>query len=158
MAGEFDFISTTDKPALVLISNPEWAEFSRNVLAELGYKVHIVDSHEDFLTRFAEVRYQVVLIDESFGGSLANPTLQALQTMPMNQRRNAVILLLGGSFETLNAMQAFQQSVQAVVNYTEMGLLGQLVQKAVSDSDLFLKPYREIADRVAQSRAADMKG
>lgn len=157
MAAEFDFISTTDKPALVLISNPEWAEFSRNVLVELGYKVHIIDGHEDFLTRFAEVHYQVVLIDESFGGSLANPTLQALQTMPMGQRRHAAILLLGGSFETLNAMQAFQQSVHAVVNYTEMGLLGQLVQKIVSDNELFLKPYREVVQRVAQSRAAELK-
>ena len=54
------------------------------------------------------------VIDESFGGSLENPTLQALQNMPMPQRRHAIILLLGGSVETLNAMQAFQHSVQVV--------------------------------------------
>lgn len=150
---EFDFISATDKPALVLINNPEWVNYTKAVLAELGYKIHAVETHEDFLQRFAEVHYQIVLIDESFGGSLDNPTLRTLQQMPMMQRRHAVILLLGGSFETLNAMQAFQQSVHAVVNYAEISLLAQLVQKAVNDNEIFLKSYRETTDRLAQLRA-----
>ena len=152
MASEFDFISASDKPALVLINNPEWVNYTKAVLAELGYKIHAVETHEEFIQRFCEVHYQVVLIDESFGGSLENPTLQTLQEMPMAQRRHAVILLLGGSFETLNAMQAFQQSVHAVINYSEISLLAQLVQKAVNDNDVFLKTYRETADRIARSR------
>ncbi len=153
MAAEFDFISTTDKPALVLVSNKEWADFCKGVLVELGYKVHCLDTHEDFLTKFVEIHYQVVIVDEAFGGSLENPTLQTIQLMPMIQRRHAIILLLGGSCETLNAMQAFQQSVHAVINYTEMNLLAQLVQKIVSDSDLFMKSYRETVQRVLQQRA-----
>ncbi|MBA4146525.1 MAG: hypothetical protein H0X66_00300 [Verrucomicrobia bacterium] len=153
MPPEFDFISTTDKPALVLINNPEWVNYTKAVLAELGYKIHAVETHEEFLQRFAEVQYQIVLIDESFGGSLENPTLKALQEMPMMQRRHAIILLLGGSFETLNAMQAFQQSVHAVVNYSEISLLAQLVQKAVSENEIFLKAYRETTDRIALLRA-----
>jgi len=152
MASEFDFISAGDKPALVLINNPEWVEYTKAVLTELGYKTHAFDSHEEFLQRFFEVQYQVVLIDESFGGSLENPTLRALQAMPMSQRRHSVILLLGGSFETLNAMQAFQQSVHVVINYSEISLLAQLVQKAVNDNDVFLKAFRETAERVARAR------
>lgn len=152
MAAEFDFISTTDKPAMVLINNKEWADFCKSILIELGYKVHCLDTYEDFVTKFAEIHYQVVIVDEAFGGSLENPALQSMQTMPMTQRRHAVILLLGGSFETLNAMQAFQQSVHAVINYTEMNLLAQLVQKIVSDNDLFLKTYRDTMQRVIQGR------
>src|SRR5436190_401087 len=106
MAAEFDFISTTDKPALVLVSNKEWAEFCKSILVELGFKVHCLDSYEDFVPKFAEIHYQVVIVDEAFGGSLENPALQAIQVMPMQQRRHAIFVLLGGSFETLNAMQA----------------------------------------------------
>jgi len=36
----FDFISTTDKPALLAFSTPEWLDTARTALAELGYKVH----------------------------------------------------------------------------------------------------------------------
>jgi DNA-binding NtrC family response regulator len=149
---DFDFISTTDRPALILISNSEWVNFCKNVLMELGYKVHSLDNYEEFMTRFGEVHYEVVIVDEAFGGSLDNPTLQLLQSMSMTLRRHAAILLLGGSFETLNAMQAFQQSVHAVINYTEMALLPQLVQKVVSDNDMFLKAYRETNERVVHSR------
>lgn len=153
MPPEFDFISSTDKPALVLINNPEWVNYTKAVLAELGYKIHALETHEEFTQRFSEVHYEVVLIDESFGGSLENPTLRTLQNMPMMQRRHAVILLLGGSFETLNSMQAFQQSVHAVVNYAEISLLAQLVQKVVNDNEIFLKAYRETTDRIARARA-----
>ena len=68
----------------------------------------------------------------------------------MNQRRHATIILLGENFETLNAMQAFQKSVHAVINYSELNLLPQLIQKVVSDNDVFLQVFRETIRRVAQ--------
>jgi hypothetical protein len=45
-------------------------------------------------------------------------------------------------------MQAFQHSVHAVVNASEIFLLKQLIEKAIADNTLFLKAYRD-----AQSRA-----
>jgi hypothetical protein len=149
----FDFISTTDKPALLVIDNQEVLANAKAALLELNYKVHNIDSHEEFSTRFAEVHYQVVVIDEAFGGPPeTNQTLHTIQWMPMNMRRHAVVLLLGGSFETLNAMQAFQQSVHAVINYSEITLLPQLIQKVASDNDMFLEAYRDTVKRVAQTR------
>ena len=38
MSAQFDFVSTTDKPALLAFSTPEWLEAARSALAELGYK------------------------------------------------------------------------------------------------------------------------
>ena len=40
MPEKFDFISATDKPALLAFSTPEWLETARSALNELGYKVH----------------------------------------------------------------------------------------------------------------------
>jgi hypothetical protein len=57
--------------------------------------------------------------------------------MPMNQRRHATVLLLGDSFQTFTPMQAFQQSVHAVINSSELFLLKQLIEKAVADNNLF---------------------
>jgi CheY-like chemotaxis protein len=152
---EFDFIGPSDKPALVAITDAERQAAAKNALLELGYKVHTIDTHEEFPTRFAEVQYQVVLLDESFAGeSIAdNRTLYYVQHLAMNERRHAAILLVGPSFETLNALQAFQQSVHAVINYSEWSLLGQLLQKAVAENDLFLTTFRQTIVRVAQSRA-----
>ena len=146
----FDFISTTDKPALLAFSTPEWLDTARTALAELGYKVHTAATHGDFLIRFSQVRYQIVIIEENFAAnSMAeNLTLLALQEMPMSQRRHATVLLFGDSFQTFTPMQAFQFSVHAVINSSELFLFKQLIEKAIADNTLFLHSYREAQGRL----------
>jgi hypothetical protein len=149
MSTKFEFISTTDKPALLAFSTPEWLEAAKTALMELGYKIHTAATHGDFLIRFSQVRYQVVVLEERFAANdmTENLTLQALQQMPMNQRRHATVILFGDSFQTFTPMQAFQQSVHAVVNTSELFLLKQLIEKAIADNSLFLKPYRDAQSR-----------
>src|SRR5436190_15167476 len=150
MADRFDFLSATDKPALLAFSNPEWLEAARTALAELGYKVHTAATHGDFLIRFSQVRYQIVVVEECFAAnSIAeNLTLLALQEMPMSQRRHATVLLFGDSFQTFTPMQAFQYSVHAVINSSELFLFKQLIEKAIADNTLFLHSYREAQARL----------
>src|SRR6185295_1716656 len=150
MSNKFDFISTTDKPALLAFSTPEWLEAAKTALSELGYKVHTAATHGDFLIRFSQVRYQVVILEERFAANdiTENLTLQALQQMPMGQRRHTTVILFGESFQTFTPMQAFQQSVHAVVNTSELFLLKQLIEKAVADNTLFLHSFREAQAKV----------
>jgi len=151
MNGSFDFVSTEDKPALIAFSTPEWLETAKTALSELGYKVHTAATHSDFLVRFNQVRYQVVVVEELFGANNLdeNSTLKALQTMPMSLRRHATVILLGNSFQTFAPMEAFQHSVHAVINSSEMFMLKQLIEKAVAENDLFLQSYREVQSRVS---------
>jgi hypothetical protein len=149
MPGSFDFISTEDKPALIAFSMPEWMETAKIALTGLGYKVHIAATHSDFLARFSQVRYQVVVIEELFGASKIeeNLALQSVQTMSIGQRRHATIILLGSSFQTFMPMEAFKHSVHAVINSSEMFLLKQLIEKAVTDNALFLHSFQEVQNR-----------
>jgi hypothetical protein len=150
MNDQFDFISATDKPALVAFSTPEWLDATRTALQELGYKVHTAATHSDFLIRFSQVHYKIVILEERFAANSIeeNLTLQALQQMPMSQRRHATILLLGESFQTFTPMQAFQQSVHAVINSSELFLIKQLIEKAAADNEMFLHSYHEVQSRL----------
>src|SRR2546422_151348 len=145
MSSQFDFISATDKPALLAFSTPEWLETAKTALNELGYKVHTAATHGDFLIRFSQIRYQVVILEELFAANniSENLTLQALQNMPMGQRRHATVILFGDSFQTFTPMQAFAQSVHAVINTSELFLFKQLIEKAIADNNLFLTSLRE---------------
>ena len=49
---------------MIAFSTPEWLEAAKTALSELGYKVHTAATHSDFLVRFTQVRYQVVIIEE----------------------------------------------------------------------------------------------
>jgi len=157
MSDKFEFISTTDKPALLAFSTPEWMEEARTALTELGYKVHTAATHGDFLVRFTQVRYQVVVIEERFAANdiTENLTLEAVQKMPMGQRRHCTFILFGESFQTFTPMQAFQQSVHAVINSSELFLLKQLIEKTVADNNFFLNNHREAQSRVLAGEARD---
>ena len=157
MSDKFDFIGASDKPALLAFSSPEWLEAAKISLQELGYKVHTAATHSDFLIRFSQVHYQVVVLEERFAANTLeeNLTLQALQQMTMSQRRHAVVILFGESFQTFTPLQAFQQSVHAVINSSELFLLKQLIEKAVADNDMFLQSYREVQSRVYSTSSKD---
>ena len=151
MSMDFEFITATDKPALLGLSTPELQETAKNALEQLGYKVHTAVNHGEFLHKFSQVPYQVVVIEELFSATNPdeNESLLALQRMGMSLRRQSVVILFGFNMATFNPMQAFQQCVHAVVNPSEMFLLIQLIQKAVADNDLFLHCYRDVQRRVA---------
>jgi len=150
MGDRFEFLSTSDKPALLAFSTPEWLDAARAALSELGYKVHTAATHGDFLIRFSQVRYQVVIVEELFAANdvSENLTLKALQQMPTSQRRHATVVLLGNSYQTFTPLQAFQQSVQAVINSSELFLLKQLLEKTIADNTLFFNGFREVQNRV----------
>jgi len=150
MSQSFEFLTATDKPALVAFSTPEWLEEIKTALTELGYKVHTAATHSDFLVRFAQVHYQVVILEERFAANNLeeNLTLQALQKMPMGQRRHATTILIGESFQTFTPLQAVQQSVHAVISSSELFLVKQLIEKAVTDNRMFLHSYQEVQSRL----------
>lgn len=144
MSAEFDFLTADDKPALLGISTPDVADNAKAALDQLGFKVHLASNHGEFLHRFAQAPYQVVVIEDVFGSGTPeeNESLLTLQRMPMNLRRHTVVLLVGNSYATFNPLQAFQQCVHAVVNPSELFLLMQLIQKAIADNELFLHSFR----------------
>jgi DNA-binding response OmpR family regulator len=151
MSVEFDFITPSDKPALLGLTTPELQDTAKTALDQLGYKVHVAANHGEFLHKFNQIQYHVVIIEEMFSSATPeeNESLQTLQRMPMSLRRHAVVILFGFSLATFNPLQAFQQGAHAVVNPSEMFLLIQLIQKAVADNDIFLHTLREAQKRVA---------
>ena len=88
MSYELEFIGPNDKPALLALSTAEWLDAGRNVLAEIGYKVHAASNHDDFMVRFGRIQYQVVLIEELFASNSPedNLTLKFIQAMPIDRK------------------------------------------------------------------------
>jgi len=150
MNPSFDFVSKTDKPALIAFTTPDWLESSKTALIELGFKVHTAATHSDFLIRFSSTQYELVVVEELFNANILeeNLTLKAIESMSGAQRRHTTVLLVGESFQTFVPMEAFKHSVHAVINSSELFLLKQLVEKAASDNENFLRSFREVQTRL----------
>jgi hypothetical protein len=149
---DFDIIGPHDHPALLAISTPDIGAFVKTTLTHMGYKVHIVDRPLLFQTRYSQINYQIVFIEETFSGCdpLENAALTFVQNLPMSQRRHSTVFLIGAGYETLNTMQAFALSVHCVINVAELPMLAELVQKTVAENDLFLGTFREAQRRAYQ--------
>ena len=149
---DLELVAVSDKPALLALSTIEWLAATKSALKEIGYKVHTASNHEDFVVRFGRVQYQVVITEELFAASTIeeNLSLQYLQHLPMSRRRHAVSFLVANDAQTLNPMQAFQVSMHAVINPTELCQLQPVVQQVVANHDMFMKSYRDAETRLAQ--------
>ena len=150
MAIELDILSPTDRPALLGVSAPDMQDYARGVLDQLGYKVHVAANAEEFLDRFGRVQYQLVLLDDNFGGE--TPALNTVQWMAMPLRRHATICVLGDSYQTLDPLQAFQQSVHAVINRVDADKLMLILQQVIGDNASFLSTYRDVQAQMAQGK------
>src|SRR2546421_33551 len=108
MALELELVGPNDKPALLAVSDQDLISAMRTALEELAYKVHVAKDHANFLSRFAQIPYQIVVVEDRFDAPSyeENKTIQTLQTMPMLQRRHAVSILLTDLFPSLHAMHA----------------------------------------------------
>jgi hypothetical protein len=145
MSVEFDFLTPSDKPALLGLSSVELQDTAKTALDQLGYKVHLASNHGEFIHKFQQIPYQVCLIEELFACNSPeeNESLAFIQRLSTAQRRHCTFVMFGFSLSTFNPLQAVQQGVHAVVNPSEMFLLIQLIQKAVADNDMFLNNFRE---------------
>jgi hypothetical protein len=154
MAIDLDFLNPSYKPALLALSAEDVITVCKDVLRELNYKVLVAASHEDFATRFANIQFQLVILEEDFGGqtSEGNISLRTLQHLPMSQRRHATVILLGHNFQSLNPLQAFARSVHAVVNWADLGSLSQIIQQVAAENTLFLNIFREAQLRVGSGK------
>ena len=117
-------------------------------------RMMVAANHEDFIRRFSQLQYQVIVLEENFSAETPeeNLSLAALQRMQMGLRRHTVIVLIGDSYSTQNSLQAFQHSVHAVVHPNELPSLGKLVQQTVAEANLFLATYRDTQNRIAQGK------
>jgi hypothetical protein len=64
----------------------------------------------------------------------------------MAQRRNSFVCLIGDSFKTLDAMQAFAQSVHVVVNPLDMPNFAAILRKSVAEFELLYKVYKDAVE------------
>ncbi len=152
MALELEILSPGDKPVLIGLNAPDYTEYARSVLEQLGYRPHATSDPEEFLQRFGYFQYHLVLVEENLGTTGQDTALTALKQMPMSARRHATIFLVSDVFSTLDRLRAFQHSVHAVINRTDFDKLMPVVQQVMNDNANFHQVYRDVQSSITQGR------
>ncbi len=140
---EDDFVED-QKLAIICFDQPQRQAGVKSAIEALGYTVHVPTNPTDAIQRIRQNRYEVVLLQEEYGGSVENNlVLQTLQPMAMPLRRHMCVGLVGKTFKTLDNMAAFAKSVSFVVAERELGKIKAITRQAVSANDQFYRVFRE---------------
>jgi len=141
---KLEFFEVDDKTSLLCL-DPGSTELAKAALGELGFKYHTVETPELAVERIRYNTYDCILLHESFAGSTlrSNMVLNYLSGLPMAQRRNSFVCLIGPSFKTFDAMQAFGQSVHLVVNPSDLPNLEPILKKGLAEYEQLYRVFRE---------------
>jgi hypothetical protein len=128
------FIDLGDNTALVCVDHQQYQKIIVPQLIDMTYKVHLGLFEEDVLLKLKTYNYDVVVIYENFKGSTlqTNPILREMVKRPDARRREHFVALLSHKFATNDAMSAFVQSVDLIVNIADLANFKPVLRRGVS--------------------------
>jgi DNA-binding response OmpR family regulator len=149
-----EFFALGDRASLIC-GDSTTTDAATDTLRELGFKFHTAETPELAIERIRYTDYDCIILDENFAGSSlrSNAVLNFLNALPMGQRRNWFICLVGASFKTLDAMQAFAQSVHLVLNPVDLPNLTAILKKSLVENELLYGAYDDILAAMGGGRA-----
>jgi len=142
---KMDFFELGDKTSLIC-GDSSTVETAKDTLLELRFKFHTDETPELAIERMRYTNYDCIILHENFAGSSlrSNAVLNFLSALPMAQRRHWFVCLLGPSFKTLDAMQAFAQSVHLVLSPVDLPNLTAILRKSLAENELLYRSYKDI--------------
>ena len=140
-----DLFEPGDLTALVCVDVPEVQRILVDQLTSLNYKIHTGLFLEDILLKLRAHSYDVVIISEHFNASdiSTNPIIAAAVTAPAEQRRKQFLVAVGSTLVTNDELQAFQHSVDLVVNLADVVNLRPVLRRGVLRMSEFYAPFRQ---------------
>jgi len=119
---ESAFFDLGDNTALVCVDHQQYQKIVVPQLIDMTYKVHLGLFEEDVVLKLKTYTYDVVVIYENFKGCKleTNPILREMIAQSGTQRREHFVVLLSHRFATNDAMSAFVQSVDQIINISDL--------------------------------------
>ena len=144
------FIDLGDNTALVCVDHQQYQKIVVPQLIDMTYKVHLGLFEEDVILKLKTYSYDVVVIYENFKGSKVetNPLLREMVKRPDARRREHFVVLLSHRFATNDAMSAFVQSVDQIVNIADLANFKPVLRRGVAQHRELYHSFSEMVKSV----------
>jgi hypothetical protein len=119
---------------LVCVDHQQYQKIIVPQLIDMTYKVHLGLFEEDVVLKLKTYSYDVVIIYENFKNTKleTNPLLREMANRPDARRREHFVVLLSHKFATNDAMSAFVQSVDQIINIADLANLKPVLRRGVA--------------------------
>ncbi len=147
-----DIFEPGDLTALVCCDVPEVQRIVVDQLTSLNYKIHTGLFVEDIQLKLRAHAYHVVVISENFAATdvATNPLLNEAIRAPAQQRRKQTLVLVGASLQTNDELQAFQHSVDLVLNLADVMNLRPVLRRTILRAQELYAPLFDMLETVGR--------
>ena len=135
---------TVKGDALVCLKDQDEPELVVQALEGLNFNISNALSDQDALEKMKFNQYDIIIIEEGFGGFLDDDkVMKEIREMAPAQRRKSFVALLGGDWETGDEMLAFSLSVNITINKSDLGQLKDCLSQGIAQNQRFYKVYND---------------
>ena len=144
------FVDIGENTALVCVDHQQYQKIVVPQLIDLTYKVHLGLFEEDVILKLKTYSYNVVVIYENFKGSKIenNPLLREMVQMSDSRRREHFVILLSHRFATNDAMSAFVQSVDQIINIADLANFKPILRRGAAQHHELYHAFNEMVKSV----------
>lgn len=146
----FEFLEEGAKTAVICEPDLERRARIREIAETMEYHILEAENARDTLKQMRFHDFDLVVLHELFDTRDAemNHVLKYLSQLNMTARRKMFLVLLSENLRTMDKMQAFNKSVNLIVNLNDMGNFEKILQAGISDHDNFYRVFKEIYTQV----------
>lgn len=140
------FIDLGDNTALVCVDHQQYQKIVVPQLIDMTYKVHLGLFEEDVVLKLKTYSYDVIIIYENFKGAKIenNPIIREMIQIPGARRRQHFVVLLSHKFATNDAMSAFVNSVDQIINIADLANFKAVLRRGVSQHRELYHSFNEM--------------
>ncbi len=147
---EPSFADLGENTALVCVDHQQYQKIVVPQLIDMTYKVHLGLFEEDVNLKLGTYNYDLVVIYENFKNSTlqTNPILREMAKRPQSARRENFVVLLAHKFATNDAMSAFVQNVDQIINIADLANLKPVLRRGVAQHRELYQSFNDMLKSV----------
>ena len=137
---------------LICLDNPTHQATCQQILQGLGYIADVMPNQFQALEYLRQVPYRLFVLDAAFDGTSTdtNLVLTFLRERPLDQRRYQFVILCAPDLVTADAMTAYSQSVNLVINHADMPNCGPVLAQHLAEHELLYRTFRDMRQQLGK--------
>jgi PleD family two-component response regulator len=138
--------------ALVCLDDAAHQDACRQTLQALGYAPDVIPNQFQALEYLRQVPYRLFVLDAAFDGTSleTNLVLTCLRERPLDQRRYQFVVLCAPDLATADAMTAYGQGVNLVINHADIPNSGPVLAQHLAEHELLYRTFRAMRQQLGK--------
>jgi hypothetical protein len=141
----FDYRETGNETAMICERDPSLRQKISSALKSLEFNVIDPATAKEALKYSGFHSFNIIIVNENFDEDEqeGNRILKFFESLTMSIRRQTFIVMISSTFPTMDDMNAYNKSVNLIINKEEISEIGLILKKEIEENEYFYQVFKE---------------